>query len=325
MKKKLYDKFKCRADGCTFTCCNGWEICLDSAECQERTGIPDYIVACDEVCPFECENGLCSIVMECGDDGLPEICDMFPRLINEFDNYEEYSLSFGCPYVLDMVKQDKDLYGCGDVSEFDEKELYIRENIINIIKENDRLDEALLTVWLYLSGNSSEKADETGHTEYYEEAALYELNDLFQDLTVNYLEVQKYKSELIDIWDCSSESDMCELVQQWKEFKKNFEEWDNLLRYCIAEKIYFACVNDNMPDMAEELQIVITEYVMIRFSCFLQCVMNHQSEIFYEDVRKYVTIYSRILGHNSDSVKEFFTDMFGRNIWETDYAFMIIV
>lgn len=325
MKKKLYDEFKCRADGCTFTCCNGWEICLDSKECQDRTGTSDYIVSCNDVCPFECENGLCSIVIECGEDKLPDTCRMFPRLINEFDNYEEYSLSFGCPYVLDMIDENEDMFGCGDISEFDEEELYIRENIINIVKGNNRLDETLLTVWLYLSGNSNESPFEGDRTKYYDEAALYELNDLFRDLTVNYLEVEKYKNELIDIWDYSSENDMCELLHLWKNFKNNFYVWDNLLKCCIAEKMYFSCVNEDKYDMAAELQIVITEYVMTRFSCFLKYLLNDGAESLYEDIRKYIMIYSRILGHNSDSVKEFFEDIFGQALWEKDYAFMIVV
>lgn len=323
MKRKLYDEFKCRADGCAFTCCNGWEISLDSIKCQEKTGISGYVVSCNDVCPFERDDGLCSIVAEFGDEALPETCRMFPRLINEYNTYEEYSLSFGCPYVLDMAKQNKDMFGCGDISDFEDKELYIRENIILTVKSDNRLDEALLTVWLYLTGNLRE--GNHNNTQYYGESALYELNNLFLDLTVNYLEVGKYIPWLADIWDYSSESDMWGLVTRWEKFKTYFGEWDNILKHCIAEKMFFGCVNDNMLEMAEEFQVIVTEYIMIRFSCFLNSEINNRAETPYEDIRKYVTLYSRILGHNADSLKEFYYDMFNRKIWGTDYAFMIII
>lgn len=322
MKKKLYDEFVCAAQNCNFTCCNGWEILLNSEECEIRTGQSGYIIGCNDICPFERKDGLCSIVIECGDGGLPQTCRTFPRLINEYDNYMEYSLSFGCPHVFDMVCQNGMMAGCGDNTDFDEKELYIRQNIICLLKEGNRPDFSLLASWLYLTGNTDEEIKIIQYNSDFEKAAIYEINSLFQDITVNYLNVKKYYQELEDIWEYSLENDIWDYENRWKDFKNEFGKWDDILYNCLSEKIYFSCVNEDIADMIQELQIIITEYVMIRYSCFLKCLMGDETD--YCILRRYVVVYSRILGHNSESVIEFFESTFSKKIWETDYAVMIL-
>lgn len=323
MKKELFDEFQCSAGECSFTCCNGWEILLDSQECEKRTGEKDYIVECNEKCPFERKDGLCDIVIQCGEEALPETCDVFPRLMNEYEEYEEYSLSFGCPHVFDMIKGKEEMFGCGDISEFFEKELYIRENMIHIIKEEQQLDVALLAAWLYLTDSTYEQIEQIAGVSCFREEVIEELNNLFQDLLINYMNVEKYKSELYDIWNCSFEYDRKTFEEKWADFKQNFKKWDKLLRYCIAEKIYFSCANEEIRDMAEELQIIITEYVMVRYACFLKAVKEEMEEIPHGEVRRYMTIFSRILGHNSDSVKEFFEILPGNRLWTVEYAVLI--
>lgn len=322
MKKKLYDGFVCAAQDCDFTCCNGWEILLDSKECEARIGQSGYIIGCNDRCPFERKDGLCNIVIECGDAGLPPTCRTFPRFINEYDNYQEYSLSLGCPRAFDMVCENAGMAGCGDNNEFDEEELYIRQNIIRLLKEDNRPDLSLLASWLYLTGNNDESIGGIQYNTDLEKAAIYEINSLFQDITVNYLNVKKYYKELEDIWEYSLENDVWDYEKRWEDFKKEFGKWDGILCGCLAEKIYFSCVSEDITEMVQELQIIITEYIMVRYSCFLKYLMGDETD--YGTVRKYVVIFSRILGHNSESVKEFFESAFSKKIWETDYAVMVL-
>lgn len=123
-KMKLYDDFQCIADQCRFTCCEGWDIAVDTdtydrwnrseqasyfnRNVRKNKQKPEYSVKLDsgKKCPFLRDDGLCDIVSTFGETRLPDTCRSFPRITNCFEGITEHSLSCACPEVVSMLNQD---------------------------------------------------------------------------------------------------------------------------------------------------------------------------------------------------------------------------
>lgn len=125
-KLELFDCFQCAAGGCSFTCCEGWEIEVD-AETYEawrrgkthggsmgnqisvvrrgRDDEPLYYIRLDSNrrCPYLDEDGLCSVVKEHGEGMLAELCRSFPRITNEYAGAQELTLTCACPTTVDLL------------------------------------------------------------------------------------------------------------------------------------------------------------------------------------------------------------------------------
>lgn len=318
MVKSIYDSFKCEADKCRFTCCDGWKIDLDSRVCSEILGEGEHEVDSNGHCPFQLESGLCSIVIENGELELPETCHMFPRLINEYDNMNEYSLSYGCQAVIDITNQC-DESSFGDAEENDE--LPYRKRLIQIISDKDlSIDEAFMEMLRQLNISNNDVVNDNIE----DIDSLIETNLLFQDMVVNYLKVDKYNEILRDIADVSAEFNPEASVGIWEQFKISFNQWDELLKKCFKEKIFYSCVSDEPDDIAAELQVIITEYIIVRYAVFLKGILSKTNTIKYEDIRMYLAAFSRILGHNSDAVIELYAEMFGKVSWDDSYAELLL-
>lgn len=85
----FYNEFECIADKCSYSCCAGWNISIDSntakeyktftgeigekvKECVVSEDSSTYHIKLDENkrCPFLRENGLCEIVLKKGPEYL---------------------------------------------------------------------------------------------------------------------------------------------------------------------------------------------------------------------------------------------------------------
>ena len=168
LKISGYDSFKCIADKCKFTCCEGWDVSIDSDTYSKWNKLNDKNLLSNikvnncrgkktysidketkDACPFLDNKGLCNVVKSNGDEYLSLTCRTFPRIYNKFDDVTEVSLSCSCPEVVEIISNINEEINIIDESENDlsEKflELKIRENIINIInKENIPLDIKLI-------------------------------------------------------------------------------------------------------------------------------------------------------------------------------------
>lgn len=94
VKQDFYDKFLCTADKCIDTCCQGWQIIDDEG---------NVLPFVDNKCPKMNEKGLCTQVLEKGEESLCYICHMYPRHVEEYDGVREWSLSLSCPEALRMT------------------------------------------------------------------------------------------------------------------------------------------------------------------------------------------------------------------------------
>jgi lysine-N-methylase len=211
MKMDFYDQFHCIADQCPFTCCQGWEIAVDTdtfRKWQDIDGGTDYILKnvkqkktgkgyqnlirlnARKKCPFMDKNGLCNIVLEHGEDYLSVTCRLYPRQINRNDNISEYSLSCSCPAVVDLLnrKGEKVHFICSDETnhrENDQIEYIIRDVMISIIqKDTLSLRDRILLIFYMLLAVKNEQNSKINIT--------IEIINSFNNPT--------YLQSVIDIW-----------------------------------------------------------------------------------------------------------------------------
>ena len=123
VKQSVYDDFVCIADKCPDTCCKGWEIGVDEEAMQRfkdyngpmKTYIDwavDYkkgVIRFDRdgMCSLLNSAGLCSLVLEEGEDFICDICHTYPRHVEEYEGVREYSLSLSCPYATHLIVSEE--------------------------------------------------------------------------------------------------------------------------------------------------------------------------------------------------------------------------
>lgn len=117
-KQSGYDAFKCIADKCPKSCCEGWQIMIDDESIdryQNESGhfgqrlleSIDFAEQCflqnNSRCAMLNDNGLCDLHSSLGEESLCYTCKMFPRHVEEFQDIREYSLSLSCPEYVRML------------------------------------------------------------------------------------------------------------------------------------------------------------------------------------------------------------------------------
>lgn len=210
LKTKGYEKFKCTADKCKFTCCKGWDInvdtntynkwrekydlnyLLDNVRFIKSHGENNYLIKKETrgVCPMLSDEGLCNIVMNHGDEYLSLTCQSFPRIENDFEDVKELTLSCSCPEVVNIISDMKEKTCIDYNDEFSYIEdlgcLKIREALVNILQKEDISLENKLLLSYNMLFNVLDSDDLT-----YEE--LIEILDNYK--SENYIkeELNKYK------------------------------------------------------------------------------------------------------------------------------------
>lgn len=210
IKIKGYDKFKCIADKCKFTCCKGWDInvdtntynkwkekdklnyLLDNVRFIKSNGEKSYLIKKETkgACPLLSEEGLCNIVINHGEEYLSSTCKSFPRIENAFKDAKELTLSCSCPEVVNIISNMKErIYIESDKSLSYIEDLgclKIREALVNILQiENISIENKLIICYdMLLNILDSEDLD-------YE--ALIELLDNYKSNKYIKEELNKYK------------------------------------------------------------------------------------------------------------------------------------
>ena len=172
IKKNLkingYDKFKCIADKCKFTCCKGWDInvdtntynrwkenhnlnyLLDNVSFRKENKNNTYMIKkpTKGACPLLNDEGLCNIVINHGEEQLSKTCKSFPRIENDFEDVKELTLSCACPEVVNIISEmkEKNYIDYNDLSYIEDLGcLKIRGSLINILqKEEISIENKLL-------------------------------------------------------------------------------------------------------------------------------------------------------------------------------------
>ena len=124
MKKiypNYYKKFKCIANRCPDSCCQGWDVVVDEESEIYYNGISGgfgdkirEVTAIDEdgdrifslkngKCPFWNEDKLCDIYINLGEEHLCATCKKFPRITMDYECFKEYTLSLACPESAKLI------------------------------------------------------------------------------------------------------------------------------------------------------------------------------------------------------------------------------
>lgn len=309
----------------------------------------DYIIVnkrTSEVCPFLDNKGLCNIVKNNGDEYLSLTCQKFPRVENTFEGIKELTLSCSCPEVvniIDKIKEEIILVKCDNNDHGDLPiEIKIRDTIIKIIKEKDLSIESklLISYRMLLNILDNEELteeivlDELGK---YNNIILQEalednndynkafrtINNLFLDIIENYKNVLVLKSSLNDISQISmkiyrGQVKTSELSELWNEFINYFNKHNELIEKCIVTKVLGNCINEDIEEIAIGLELIILEYILVRYSVFLKMFLGDKENL-VQNIKDYIVVFSRIIGNNSDAVVEFIEDQYGDILFTSEY------
>ena len=298
LKIKEYDKFKCIADKCKFTCCKGWDINVDTntynkwKEKSELNYLLDnvrFIISNGEnsylikketkgVCPLLSDEGLCNIVINHGEEYLSSTCKSFPRIENNFEDVKEVTLSCSCPEVVNIISNMKEkIYiesnkALSYIEDFGA--LQIREALVNIIQREDITLENKLVLSYNILFN------------------ILNSDDLDYEALIEILENYKSKNYIK------------EELNKYKDYEK---------------KVLSSCVSDDLEEMIISFEMIILEFLFIRHAVFFRYCINEKENINIQDIKDYIVIFSRIIENNCDAVIEFLLDIFEREILDFDY------
>lgn len=139
-----YRDFKCIASACRHSCCVGWEIDIDGdtlalyesmstpygatiRESIDRSDEPHFLLCESDRCPHLSREGLCNIIIECGEQSLCQICRDHPRYRNFYDGVVEIGLGLSCEEATRLllvseggfiVSDTEDMSGAEYISEY---------------------------------------------------------------------------------------------------------------------------------------------------------------------------------------------------------------
>lgn len=109
-----YLAFHCIASACRHSCCIGWEIDIDdptraryaaiggelgarlAAAIEDGEEGAHFRLGADERCPMLRADGLCDLILACGEEALCQICADHPRFRNFFSGRTELGLGLCC-------------------------------------------------------------------------------------------------------------------------------------------------------------------------------------------------------------------------------------
>ena len=121
LKPSYYDQFRCIAGACPDSCCQEWDVQVDSMSAQRYLSLPGplgddlrkklkqddegeyYLEITDRRCPMWRQDGLCQIQVELGEDGLCQVCRTFPRLRHDYGDFVELGLELSCPEAARLI------------------------------------------------------------------------------------------------------------------------------------------------------------------------------------------------------------------------------
>lgn len=229
-----YDKFKCIADKCEFTCCKGWEINIDNSTYNKwKSENLDYLLEKVEVkdkkevyfinkenhddCPFLDKQGLCDIVKNHGEEYLSLTCHTFPRIENVFDDRRELSLSCSCKEVVEIIsnlnkKINLSLENYIRIND-DLSELRIREALIYIMQQENIYLEYKLIICFEMLLSILENESFNKKENLLEEIEKYRDRNYIQNIILTYKNIE------LDIYDSIEEVNnlFLDIIENYKE------------------------------------------------------------------------------------------------------------
>ena len=376
LKPDYYDKFTCIADRCTISCCREWKISIDDVTyrnwktVQPPADIPGHrsslqaytmkkegsrIMKMTEShdCPFLAENRLCRLVSMYGDKVLSETCQIFPREIHAFGEYQEASMMPCCPAVVDIWNKKKGIIFPEIPAEQENPLFLIRRKLMELFQDKEKTPEEALLESFYILKERHRNAPgrdaalmEIAEDYFSPETVsrlenairgvelpsldtMDECNELLQDLAVNYRKeglYQKYLDPVLELAEeLSEEYDGDEMEAAWERFHEELAGYQDLLRSFLANEIYSDLLmqEGTLEDAVVHMQWIGMEYAAIRQAVFLSWQKNGCKDLDYETVRDYIVVITRMTGYEEEDVREYLENSFEELLWEWGYFALI--
>lgn len=144
-------EFSCIGGECEDSCCSGFSIPIEQKTYEKYENINDHSfkdifqssitrtkpssshltyaslnAKCG--CPFQNENGLCSLQMKYGEQMLSGACSKYPKQINAFEQQLERSATLSCPEIARLVLLKKEGLSFERIEqEIDERDVVTRQ------------------------------------------------------------------------------------------------------------------------------------------------------------------------------------------------------
>lgn len=129
LQPEYVSRFQCDGTACNAKCCKGWKITIDPKTYQKycnlepvsfrkrviskmkyQKGQNQFAIRLDNkgCCPFLGKDLLCEIQKNYGAEYLSQTCRVYPRIINDFGDMVEKSLTLTCPVAAKLVLLQED-------------------------------------------------------------------------------------------------------------------------------------------------------------------------------------------------------------------------
>lgn len=170
-----YEEFHCIAAACPDSCCQGWDVVIDSeteayystvdGELGEKLREALYIdadgdrvfrLAAQKKCPFWRDDKLCELYRALGEEHLCATCAQFPRIRMEYADFTEHTLALACPEAARLIlSADSNAYRTFDRTEAAGCEAY-SEGLMRFLLQTRQEAARILTQDKPLSGRLNE-------------------------------------------------------------------------------------------------------------------------------------------------------------------------
>lgn len=318
-----YDKFKCTADRCNFTCCEGWDIAIDvntynkwkeSDDSKEllkniKAKGKKYFINKEthESCPFLDNNGLCKVVKRHGEEYLSLTCHSFPRIENDFSYKKEFSLSCACPEVVEILEKEHDeivmVSEEHSQCEDDLLELNIRKTLISIIEQREfSLEKRLIIAFEMLLNILQKKAFENSKLEkelacYIGEENIKKLSKVYERIDFNIDESMEELSSLF-----------LDIIENYKEVSGLEELLEPIATF--GEEVEIDVLSDNW----NEYKVLFEKHNKLIENCIISKILSscvsenieYMAKVFQTIILEYIlmryAVYLRFLMSESKEI-----------------------
>ena len=159
---EYYHKFRCIAADCPDSCCQGWDVVIDSdtesfynsvhgefgnklreAIYTDPDGDSVFRLKEGQKCPFWGDDKLCDIYRELGEERLCVTCARFPRLKMDYTVFTEYSLALACPEAARLITETDGAYDGFRLTDIKACDEYSPELMSLLLKSRKRCADIL--------------------------------------------------------------------------------------------------------------------------------------------------------------------------------------
>ena len=122
----FYKEFRCTAGACPDSCCKDWDVEVDAeSEARYRSLNTElgallrqhlyeeeghtYLAFPKGRCPVQRGDGLCRLQAELGESALCATCREFPRIVQDYGDFQEHLLELSCPEAARLLLEQTHL------------------------------------------------------------------------------------------------------------------------------------------------------------------------------------------------------------------------